>query len=179
MRKPTRRMAIAQTARHAAIRRTNNIINGTERKLLIGRENLTGLSIARHIRAATWPRGCASKGIRRRLARVPCSVRFVAAQVLRGSSSTTITIRDCFVGGCVTYAIGRWDCAAMILASFAFSPSIWRGIVAKKENASQRKMHKTMKEFSEGSLHSGSKSGPKVKSRKQAIAVGRKKKMPA
>jgi hypothetical protein len=81
----------------------------------------------------------------------------------------------------------------MILASFAFSPSIWRGIVAKKENASQRKMHKTMKEFSEGSLHSGSKSGPKVKSRKQAIAIGlnqarkagddekmlRKKKMPA
>lgn len=29
-----------------------------------------------------------------------------------------------------------------------------------------------MREFGEGNLHSGSKSGPKVKSRKQAIAIG-------
>ena len=34
------------------------------------------------------------------------------------------------------------------------------------------KMEKTMHEFKEGALHSGSKSGPKVKSRKQAIAIG-------
>lgn len=33
------------------------------------------------------------------------------------------------------------------------------------------KMHKVMKEYKEGKLHSGSKSGPKVKSRKQAIAI--------
>lgn len=34
------------------------------------------------------------------------------------------------------------------------------------------KMEKTMKEYKEGKLHSGSKEGPKVKSRKQAIAIG-------
>ncbi len=34
------------------------------------------------------------------------------------------------------------------------------------------KMEKTMHEWKEGKLHSGSKTGPKVKSRKQAIAIG-------
>lgn len=34
------------------------------------------------------------------------------------------------------------------------------------------KMRKVMHEFKEGKLHSGSKTGPKVKSRKQAIAIG-------
>jgi DNA transposition AAA+ family ATPase len=33
-------------------------------------------------------------------------------------------------------------------------------------------MEQTMKEFKKGKLHSGSKEGPKVKSRKQAIAIG-------
>lgn len=33
-------------------------------------------------------------------------------------------------------------------------------------------MKKTMEEFKEGELHSGSKKGPIVKSRKQAIAIG-------
>lgn len=35
-----------------------------------------------------------------------------------------------------------------------------------------KKVHKVMKEFKEGSLHSGSKKGPLVKSRDQAIAIG-------
>jgi hypothetical protein len=34
------------------------------------------------------------------------------------------------------------------------------------------KMSKVMREYKEGTLHSGSKSGPVVKSRKQAIAIG-------
>lgn len=34
------------------------------------------------------------------------------------------------------------------------------------------KVTKVMGEFKRGELHSGSKSGPKVKSRKQAIAIG-------
>ena len=34
------------------------------------------------------------------------------------------------------------------------------------------KVSKVMHEWAEGSLHSGSKKGPKVKSRKQAIAIG-------
>lgn len=34
------------------------------------------------------------------------------------------------------------------------------------------KVAKTMKEFSAGELHSGSKTGPKVKSKKQALAIG-------
>lgn len=33
------------------------------------------------------------------------------------------------------------------------------------------KIEKVMKEYKEGKLHSGSKKGPKVKSRKQAIAI--------
>lgn len=33
-------------------------------------------------------------------------------------------------------------------------------------------MKKTMREFKKGTLHSGSKTGPKVTSRKQAIAIG-------
>ena len=33
------------------------------------------------------------------------------------------------------------------------------------------KTRKVMHEFKEGTLHSGSKSGPKVKNRKQAIAI--------
>jgi len=39
---------------------------------------------------------------------------------------------------------------------------------APKENY---KVHKVMHEFKEGDLHSGSKHGPKVKNRKQAIAI--------
>ncbi len=38
--------------------------------------------------------------------------------------------------------------------------------------AKKDKMEKIMHEFKEGKLHSGSKTGPKVKSRKQAIAIG-------
>lgn len=34
------------------------------------------------------------------------------------------------------------------------------------------KVHKVMSEFKRGTLHSGSKKGPKVRSRKQAIAIG-------
>lgn len=33
------------------------------------------------------------------------------------------------------------------------------------------KVAKTMREFKKGTLHSGSKKGPKVKSRKQAVAI--------
>ena len=35
----------------------------------------------------------------------------------------------------------------------------------------QKKVAKVMHEFSAGMLHSGSKKGPKVKNRKQAIAI--------
>jgi Family of unknown function (DUF6496) len=41
-----------------------------------------------------------------------------------------------------------------------------------KGPAAKNKMQKTMHEYKEGSLHSGSKKGPVVKSRKQAIAIG-------
>ncbi len=36
----------------------------------------------------------------------------------------------------------------------------------------QRKIKKTMREFKEGELHSGSKTGPVVTNPKQAIAIG-------
>lgn len=37
---------------------------------------------------------------------------------------------------------------------------------------SMNKIEKVMKEFKSGKLHSGSKKGPEVKSRKQAVAIG-------
>lgn len=40
-----------------------------------------------------------------------------------------------------------------------------------KKTKSQAKVHKVMHEFKEGKLHSGSKKGPQVSSRKQAIAI--------
>ncbi len=43
--------------------------------------------------------------------------------------------------------------------------------MAKKSKA-QKKMKKVMEEYKEGSLHSGSKKGPVVTNRKQAIAIG-------
>lgn len=42
--------------------------------------------------------------------------------------------------------------------------------MAKKETGSQRKVHRAMHEYKEGTLRSGS--GKKVTSRKQAIAIG-------
>lgn len=41
----------------------------------------------------------------------------------------------------------------------------------KTSPAAQEKVKKVMKEFKENKLHTGSKKGPKVKSRKQAIAI--------
>ena len=39
------------------------------------------------------------------------------------------------------------------------------------EPAKKSKVHKVMHEFKHGTLHSGSKKGPVVQSRKQAIAI--------
>lgn len=39
------------------------------------------------------------------------------------------------------------------------------------KNAGKKKIEKVMREYKEGKLHSGSKKGPEVKSRKQAIAI--------
>lgn len=46
-------------------------------------------------------------------------------------------------------------------------------VSAKKRASPQakKKVEKVMHEYKEGKLHSGSKQGPKVKSRKQAIAI--------
>ena len=40
------------------------------------------------------------------------------------------------------------------------------------ESQAKGKMHKVMREWKEGTLHSGGPKGPVVKSRKQAIAIG-------
>ena len=40
-----------------------------------------------------------------------------------------------------------------------------------KKSDKVHKVHKVMREYKEGKLHSGSKSGPEVKSRKQAVAI--------
>lgn len=41
-----------------------------------------------------------------------------------------------------------------------------------KKQKGKAKVEKVMHEFKEGKLRSGSKKGPKVKSRKQAVAIG-------
>jgi hypothetical protein len=41
----------------------------------------------------------------------------------------------------------------------------------RKETKGKAKIHKTMGEFKRGTLHSGSKKGPKVTKRKQAVAI--------
>jgi len=41
----------------------------------------------------------------------------------------------------------------------------------KMKKIKTAKLEKVMKEFKEGKLHSGSKEGPKVKNKKQAIAI--------
>lgn len=43
--------------------------------------------------------------------------------------------------------------------------------MATKMSKGQKKIGKVMHEYKTGELHSGSKSGPVVKSRKQAIAI--------
>jgi hypothetical protein len=43
--------------------------------------------------------------------------------------------------------------------------------MAKKPTKAQQKVSKVMREYDKGELHSGSKKGPVVKSRKQAIAI--------
>lgn len=40
-----------------------------------------------------------------------------------------------------------------------------------KKKAAAKKVAKVLREYKAGKLHSGSKKGPKVKSRKQAIAI--------
>ena len=44
-------------------------------------------------------------------------------------------------------------------------------IAVKKMKPGNKKFKKVLKEFKHGSLHSGSKKGPKVKKRSQAIAI--------
>lgn len=46
--------------------------------------------------------------------------------------------------------------------------------VHEKKSKAKKKVEKVMKEFSEHKLHSGSKKGPVVKSRPQAIAIAMK-----
>lgn len=43
--------------------------------------------------------------------------------------------------------------------------------MAKESKKAQGKIKKVMHEFKEGKLHSGSKKGPEVKSKSQAIAI--------
>jgi hypothetical protein len=42
----------------------------------------------------------------------------------------------------------------------------------KKKSLVQKKIGKVMKEYEKGELHSGSKKGPVVKSKSQALAIG-------
>jgi hypothetical protein len=55
--------------------------------------------------------------------------------------------------------------------SGSFAGITTRRKMAKKESPSQKNVHRVMTEFADGKLRSGSKTGPKVKNRKQAIAI--------
>jgi Family of unknown function (DUF6496) len=48
---------------------------------------------------------------------------------------------------------------------------LMKSIKDAHKDSKKKKVHKVMHEFKEGELHSGSKKGPKVKSRKQALAI--------
>jgi Family of unknown function (DUF6496) len=48
---------------------------------------------------------------------------------------------------------------------------LMKSIKDAHKDSKKKKVHKVMHEFKEGDLHSGSKKGPKVKSRKQALAI--------
>jgi hypothetical protein len=41
----------------------------------------------------------------------------------------------------------------------------------KKESKAQKKVHKVLREYTTGELHSGSKQGPVVTNKKQALAI--------
>jgi hypothetical protein len=41
----------------------------------------------------------------------------------------------------------------------------------RRESKGQAKVHQVMREFRKGTLHSGSKRGPKVRSKRQAVAI--------
>lgn len=41
-----------------------------------------------------------------------------------------------------------------------------------KESHKEKKIHKVIREFDKGELHSGSKKGPLVKKKDQALAIG-------
>jgi len=43
--------------------------------------------------------------------------------------------------------------------------------MARKKTKTEKKVSKVMREYGKGKLHSGSKKGPTVKNRKQAIAI--------
>jgi hypothetical protein len=43
--------------------------------------------------------------------------------------------------------------------------------MARRQTKGQAKVRSVLREFKAGTLHSGSKRGPKVRSRKQAIAI--------
>jgi hypothetical protein len=43
--------------------------------------------------------------------------------------------------------------------------------MAAKKTKTEKKISKVMREYGTGKLHSGSKKGPKVTSRKQAVAI--------
>lgn len=43
--------------------------------------------------------------------------------------------------------------------------------MAKEKSKGKKKIEKVMHEYKEGDLHSGSKKGPKVKNKKQAVAI--------
>lgn len=51
------------------------------------------------------------------------------------------------------------------------NPSPKKRKKARKHGKGISKVHTVMHEFKHGELHSGSKKGPKVKSRKQAVAI--------
>lgn len=51
------------------------------------------------------------------------------------------------------------------------SPKMHKKHGKKKETAREKKIHKVMKEYKHGKLHAGSKKGPQVKKRAQAVAI--------
>lgn len=67
--------------------------------------------------------------------------------------------------------IGRMP-SGSVSSNLTSSTFLYFGVVmAKKKTVAQKKISKVMREYKKGALKSGSKKGPKVTSKQQAIAI--------
>jgi hypothetical protein len=74
----------------------------------------------------------------------------------------------------LNWLMGQGDCDFVVRGDFEgeiMAVNYSSYFPKKKKNKSNSKIEKVMREFGEGKLHSGSKTGPKVRSKKQKVKI--------